>query len=129
VLVDGDAPDRALRLPKCGKKGLALDHLKITNGSYLLKSGTDDRTVRIDGITGEGSGRLQNRSVRVELRSLKGSFKGAPVTGKGLLRLTSEGVAGALDVNDDAAVEPELRAALNAARITVRKAPSMSELL
>jgi len=128
VVVDGDTGVRALRLPKCGKKGLGLDHVKFTDGAYLLKSSTDDRTVRIDGITGEGSGRLQNRSVRLELQSLKGSFKGVPVTGKGLVRLTSEGVAGTLDADGDAAKEPELRAALGAARITVRKAPSMSEL-
>jgi len=128
VLVDGDDEAPALRLPKCGKKGLALDHVRITDGAYLLKSGTDDRTLRIDGIAGEGSGRLQNRSVRLELQSLKGSFKGVPVAGKGLLRLTAEGVAGTLDVNEDAAKEPELRNALRAARITLRKAPAMSEL-
>src|SRR6185369_4685728 len=118
VVVDGDSDVPALRLPKCGKKGLGLDHVKITDGVYLLKSGTDDRTVRIDRITGEGSGRLQKRTVRLGLQSLKGSFKGVPVTGKGLLRLTSEGVAGTLHVNDDAAKEPEIRAAMGAARIT-----------
>src|SRR5689334_19151856 len=71
VVVDGDSDVPALRLPKCGKKGLGLDHVKITDGVYLLKSGTDDRTVRIDGIAGEGSGRLQKRTVRLELQSLK----------------------------------------------------------
>jgi hypothetical protein len=102
--------------------------VKITDGSYELQSGADDRTLRIDGISGEGSGRLQNRSVRMELRSITGSFKGVPVTGKGVLRLAHEGVAGELDVNDDAAKEPELRDALRAARITLRKSPAMSEL-
>lgn len=127
-MVDSGTGIRNLRLPRFGKKGLALERVKITDGSYELRSAADERTLRIDGISGEGSGRLQNRTVRMELRSITGSFKGEPVTGKGVLRLTHEGVAGELEVNDAAAKEPELRDALRAARITLRKSPAMSEL-
>jgi len=116
-----------LRIPKFGKKGFTVEHLKITDGAYILKSGVDDRTVRVDGITMEGSGRLQKRTVRLELRSLAGAYKGVPVTGKGVLRLSPDGFAGELDVNEDAVKEPELRDALGAARVTLRKAPVMSD--
>jgi len=128
VVADTGTEIRTLRLPKFGKKGLGLEHVKITDGTCTLQSGTDDRTLRIDGITTEGTGALQNRSVRMELKSLTGSFRGAAVTGKGLLRLSQEGFRGELDVNEDAAKEPELRDALRAAGVTLRKTPAMSEL-
>ena len=128
VVADTGTEIRTLRLPKFGKKGLGLEHVKITDGTCVLQSGTDDRTLRIDGITAEGTGALQNRSVRMELRSLTGSFRGAAVTGKGLLRLSQDGFRGELDVNENAAKEPELRDALRAAGVTLRKAPAMSEL-
>ena len=124
VVVDSGTEIRHLRLPKFGKRGVPLEQLKITDGAYLLKSGADDRTVRIEGITGEGSGRLQNRTIRMELRSLKGSANGVAVDGKGVLRLSPEGLEGEIRSNDDA---PELRDALRAAGVTLKKAPVMSD--
>ena len=73
-------------------------------------------------------GRLQNRTVRMELKSLSGTWRGTAVSGKGLLRLSPDGFRGELDVNEDAAKEPELRDALRAAGVTLRKTPAMSEL-
>lgn len=128
VVADTGTEIRTLRLPKFGKNGLGLEHVRILDGSYVLQSGTDDRTLRIEGITTEGSGALQNRTVRMELKSLTGSFRGAAVTGKGLLRLSQDGFRGELEVNESAAKEPELRDALRAAGVTLRKAPAMSEL-
>jgi hypothetical protein len=128
VVADTGNEIRTLRLPKFGKKGLGLEHVKITDGTYVLQSGTDDRTLRIDGISTEGTGALRNRSVRMELQSLTGSFRGTAVTGRGLLRLSQNGFRGELDVNENAAKEPELRDALRAAGVTLRKAPEMSEL-
>lgn len=127
-VISGNGGDvRTLRLPKFGKKGLGLEQVKITDGAYVLKS-ADGRTVRIDGVTSEATGVLQNRTARMELKSLSGSCKGTAVTGKGLLRLSPDGFRGELDVNEAAAKEPELRDALRAAGVTLRKAPAMSEL-
>lgn len=127
VVADTGTEIRALRLPKFGKKGLGLEHVKIVDGTCILKNGADDRSLRIDGITTEGTGALQHRTVRMDLKSLTGSFRGAAVTGKGLLRLSPDGFRGELDVNESAAKEPELLDALRAAGVTLRKAPAMSE--
>jgi hypothetical protein len=127
VVVDSGTEIRTLRLPKFGKKGFGIERMKIVDGTYILKSGADDRTVRVDGINADGSGRLQNRSLRMDLKSLSGSARGVAVTGKGVLRLSQDGFAGELDVNEDAAKEPELRDALHAAGVTLRKAPVLSD--
>jgi|SRR6185503_1124785 len=128
VVADSGKEVRTLRLPKFGKKGLGLEHLKITDGACVLKSAADGRTVRIDGITTEGTGALQNRTVRMELKSLSATWRGTAVSGKGLLRLSPDGFRGELDVNESATTKPELRDALRAAGVTLRKAPTMSEL-
>lgn len=127
VVADSGTEIRTLRLPKFGKKGLGLEHVKITDGAYVLRS-SDDRTIRIDGITSEGTGCLQNRTARMELKSLKGSCRGTAVAGKGLLRLSQDGFRGEIEVNEAAVKNSELRDALRAAGVTLRKAPEMSEL-
>jgi len=127
VVVDSGTEIRNLRLPKFGKKGFGIERVKIVDGTYILKSGADDRTVRVDGITAEGTGRLQKRIVRMEFKSLSGIARGVAVTGKGVLRLSQDGFRGELDVDEDAAKEPELREALHAAGITLRKAPVLSD--
>lgn len=118
---------RTLRLPRFGRKGLGLEQVRITGGAYVLKT-ADGRALRIDGITSEGTGVLQNRTARLDLKSLSGSCKGTALTGRGLLRLSQDGFRGELEVNEAAAKEPELRDALRAAGVTLRKAPAMSEL-
>lgn len=127
VMIDAGTEIRNVRLPKFGRKGIVLDGVKVVDGTYILKSGRDDRTVRIDGITTEGTGRLQNRTIRMELKSVAGSVQGTAMTGKGALRLSQDGFAGEVEVNEDAAQDPTLQDAFRAARVTLKKAPVMSE--
>jgi hypothetical protein len=127
VVVDSGREIRNLRLPKFGKKGLGLERVKITDGTCIFKSGTDDQTVRIDSIAGEGTGRFQHRSLRMDLQSMSGSWNGAALTGRAVLRLSQSGFAGELGANGDAAKETVLRDALRQAHITLKKVPAMSE--
>lgn len=116
-----------VRFPKFGKKGLRIDQIVIRNGSYVLKNGLDDGTVRFEGIHAEGTGRLQNRSVRVDLKSLAATCDEVKLSATGFLRLSNDGFGGELDLNEDAAKEPVIRDALRAARISLKKAPELSE--
>ncbi|MBI3858073.1 MAG: hypothetical protein HY293_20525 [Planctomycetes bacterium] len=127
VVDEAGAALQDLRFPKFGKKGLRLDQVKIQNGTFIVKNAGDDRTLRIEGITTEGPGRLQGRSVRIEFASLAGSYNDVKIAGKGFLKLSPDGFAGVIDLNDEAAKEPALRDALRAAHLTIKKAPELSD--
>jgi hypothetical protein len=118
ISMDGDWPEpRQFQLPRFGKNGMRIESIEIRNGIYTC------RNARIDGITAEGTGRLENRTVRLDLSSLSGSFNGVAVEGTGILRLTQEGFSGQIDANEP----PGLRDALRPAHLVIKKAPVLSE--
>src|SRR5439155_19533810 len=121
-----DAPQ--LRLPRFPKKGIRIEDLEIHRGTCIVKGAGEDRTLRIDDLTIQGIGRLENRILRMELGSVSGSLDGMTFTGKGVLRLRQEGLSGELDLNEATAREStDLRNALRAVHVTLRKAPALSE--
>jgi hypothetical protein len=128
VLRDAEPEARAFWLPALGKKGLGLDPVEIRNGSFVW-TGSDGKTVRIDEISIEGSGRLRNRIAHLELSSMSASFNGTKLTGKGSLHLSADGFSGEILLNEVSAKESaELRNALRAAHVTLKGAPPVSEL-
>ena len=120
-----DAP--AIRFPRFSKCGFKLDKVEIRDGTYVVKSASSSRNVRIQQLVMQGTGRLEKRTFKLDLDSFVGSLDGMDVTGKGTLRVTPEGLTGELDVNDPARESATLRDALRAAHVTLKKAPVLSE--
>lgn len=117
----------AIRFPRFSKCGLKLDKIEVRDATYVVKSASSSRNLKIENISMQGSGRLEKRTFQMELDSVRGSIDGMAVTGKGTLRVTPEGLTGELDVNDPAKDSATLRDALRAAHVTIKKAPVLSE--
>ena len=116
-----------IRFPRFSKCGMKFDKIEIRDATYVVKSGSSSRNVKIEQISMQGTGRLDKRAFTLDLESVRGSVDGTSVTGKGTLRVTPEGLTGELDVNDPAKDSATLRDALRAARVTIKKAPTLSE--
>jgi hypothetical protein len=117
----------AVRFPRVSKCGLKFEKIEVRDATYVVKSASSSRKVKIEQISLQGTGRLEKRSFRMDLESVRGSLDGMAFTGKGTLRVTPEGLAGELDVNDPAKDSATLRDALRAAHVTIKKAPVLSE--
>ncbi len=116
----------AIRFARFSKCGLKFEKIEIRDATYVVKSASSSRHVKIENISMQGSGRLEKRTFQMDLDSLSGSLDGMAVTGKGTLRVTAEGLTGELDVNDPAKESATLRDALRAAHVTIKKAPALS---
>jgi hypothetical protein len=116
-----------IRFPRFSKCGLKFDKIEIRDATYVVKSGSSSRNVKIEQISLQGTGRLDKRTFTLDIQSVSGSLNGAAVTGKGTLQVTPEGLMGELDVTDPAKDSATLRDALRAAHVTIKKAPALSE--
>jgi hypothetical protein len=127
TIVDAGA-ETAVAFPRLPKNGLRIEKLEIRDGSVTTRSGSERRTVRLAGLSADGGGRLEDRTLRVELSALSGECDGLAFTGKGTLRMSQEGVSGEIELKEAAAKESSsLQQALRALHLTVRKAPVLSE--
>jgi hypothetical protein len=128
VLTEGGSEAKPITFPRFTKHKVRIEKIEIRDGAYVVKStkpgspGAPSQ-IRIDNIATEGSARLENREFRLELKSVTGSVDGKPVSGRGVLRVTADGLGGELDVNDPA----NLGDALRPARVMIKKLPAMSE--
>lgn len=124
-VVEGSAP---MSIPRLARKGFRLEKLEIRDGSIVAVTGSDRRTVRLTGVSADGEGRLQDRTLKFELSHLSGDCDGLAFTGKGVVRVSQDGVAGEVDLKEAAAKDSSsLQQALRALHLTIRKAPVLSE--
>ncbi len=115
----------ALRLPGLVEKGLRVERLDILDGTLTLPKRGEDRSFRLENVELRGCGRVEDRILRVDVASLSGACNGETFSGSGLLRLSTDGVGGEVELKDAAALE--LRDALRALNVTTRKAGPRSE--
>lgn len=128
VMAETAAETAAITLPRFSKRGFRLDAVEIRNGAYVLRSPGSARTVRVENLSARGTGGLDKRTFRLELASLTATLDQTPVSGKGVVRMDGAGLSGEVDLNEAAARESSaLRDALRASRVTIRKAPALSE--
>lgn len=122
----GEAP--GLRLPRVPKRGVRLDSVEVRNGTYVWESAAYGETVRIDQLRVRASGRLQARTVSLDLDGVSGRVDGRPLEARGSLQATEKGISGALEATSlDAESRPKLQRALQAAHITVKVPSPVSE--
>ena len=127
TIVDAGS-ETAVRFPRLPKTGFRMEPLEIRDGAITVVTGGGSRRVRLAGISADGGGRLENRTLRVELSALSGDCDGLAFSGKGTLRMSQEGVTGEIDLKDAAAKESSsLQQALRVLHLTARKAPVLSE--
>ena len=127
TLDEAAAAAPAIRFPRFSKCCIKLDKIEIREGTYVVKSASSSRTIKIEQISLQGTGRLDKRTFTLDIQSVSGSLNGTAVTGKGTLQVTPEGLMGELDVNDPVKDSATLRDALRAAHVTIKKAPTRSE--
>jgi len=127
TLVEAAANAPAIQFPRFSKCGVKFDKIEIRDATYVVKSASSSRNLKIEQISMQGTGRLEKRTFTLDLDSVSGSVDGVAVTGKGTLSVTPEGLTGELDVNPPAKESATLRDALRAAHVTLKKAPVLSE--
>lgn len=123
TLDESAAAAAPLKFPRFSKHGFKLEKVEILDGTYVVTSAATSRSVRVEHLSTQGTGRLEKRTFRLDLASITGTINGAAVEGKGVLRVTPDGLGGEFDVNEPAG----LRDALRAAHVTIKKAPVLSE--
>jgi hypothetical protein len=116
----------AFRVPRFPKKGVRIDRLDVVNAGIEVRNG--DERVRVEGLTLRGSGRVEDRVLRLELPSIAGRCGDAPFVGQGTLRLSREGFSGRVGMSDAAAKESEeLRKVFRALHLSPAPAPVLSD--
>jgi hypothetical protein len=116
----------ALPVPKLPRKDVRIDQIDFVNAAISVKSG--DETARVEGLTIRGSGRVEDRVLRIDLASLSGHCEGAPFTGQGSLRLSRDGFSGRISMNEAAAKEsPGLQKVFRGLHLEPAKPPVLSE--
>ena len=128
LLVLDAGSESTVRFPRLPKTGVRIDQLEIRDGAVAVVTGGGSRRIRLSGISADGGGRLEHRTLRVELSALSGDCDGLAFSGKGTLRVSQEGVTGEIDLKEAAAKEsPAFQQALRALQLSIRKAAVLSE--
>lgn len=125
VLWDPGPEVKPILFPRFTRHKVQFEKVEIRDGTYVRKSifiGTP-KEIRIENINVSGAGRLEKRAFRLELETLAGSMDATKIEGKGVVRVTPEGLGGELDVNEPT----NLREALRPAGLTIKKAPVLSD--
>src|SRR5690349_14592028 len=65
-----------IRFPRFAKCGMKLDRIEIRDATYVVKSRSSSRNVKIEQISLQGTGKLDKRAFTVDLESVRGSLDG-----------------------------------------------------
>jgi hypothetical protein len=118
---------KPLKLPRFPKKGPRIDQVDIVSASVTVKTAGEIEPVRLDDVTVRGTGRMEDRALKIDVASVSGSCEGVTFSGRGALRLCSDGLGGQIGMNEAAAKESaSLRKALRALGLSSAR-PALSE--